>query len=268
MNKFLSLLYCEVNKIGKIFFIALISLVSFSSIAAFINAKNDMNGWMAFAINQNSTVSELVKSGEISRISNRDMIVGNGILLCGAIFLMLNVFVYAFIIWYREWMGNNKTIYSLLTLPIDRMNVYMVKLITVILMGLSVASTFIIGLIATFYIQKAVYIKEVFSEVTLLGCIGSLFYQFIHLKLLLILTCISMVTLIFILILLERSFKIKGIFLGVFVSLSFIALIIFIAQNRYLYTVEKISIICVLDVVSILLSIIYGRYLIKNKVTV
>ncbi|WP_409296728.1 hypothetical protein V1498_02430 [Peribacillus sp. SCS-26] len=140
--------------------------------------------------------------------------------------------LYLFLIWYREWTGKNTFIYRLLMLPASRMNIYFTKALTILLMvlGLVALQLAILPLEISFF--KAIVPADyrvnldmktlIYSNPATMILIPPTFMQFLlHYG-----GGIMAVFVLFTAILLERSFRIKGIILGVIYCAGALALIV------------------------------------------
>lgn len=135
-------------------------------------------------------------------------------------FCIAALLIYALFIWYRDWLGKNTFIYRLLMLPTERLNIYFSKAVTIFLMVLGLIALQLVLLFAesllfsllipgvylneetiSQVIQKSVYL-QIFYPSSFIAFIAYYSMGFIELLVL------------FTLILLERSFKIKGILLA------------------------------------------------------
>lgn len=268
MRKFMNLVYLEVNRIAKLFFIALAAYFSISCIWVFCTARGYMKSIVESAQNSNMSIAKYLESCGAVPYQGRDILSGNYGLTAGAVFMMILVGVYAFLIWYRDWFGSNKKVYSLLVLPVNRMKIFAAKAVTIILMGCSVVSTFLIGIAASFYIDKAILDKVIIKNVTLLDAFSAAIDITAYKKIDIVLFALCAICVIFLFVLLERSFKIKGIILGIVIGAAYLVLNGVVATSMYLYTGEKILLIAVIQLVFLAASIVYSNHLIKKKVAV
>ena len=197
------------------------------------------------------------------------------IMLCIAALLLYSLFI-----WYRDWLGKNTFIYRLLMLPTQRLNILFSKVTTIFLM--------VIGLIALqlvlLYIENSLFQMLLptayFNYSNLNQMIQSSYYLMMfyptsglvfisrYSKGLLGLLVVSTV------VLFERSYKIKGIVMGVcyavLVQLIFYVLYFmqFYEVMLYLFASEIFLISLVLTVLASALSIWISHILLNKKVTV
>lgn len=188
--------------------------------------------------------------------------------------------IYVFFIWYRDWFAKNTFIYRLLTLPTARLNVYLSKATTIFLMVLGLVALQLILIpiesrvlewmvpvdfrqdLSLGQIIEQIHILSILIPKTLLQFIWKFGIGFMS------------VFVIFTAILLERSFKWKGIILGVLYGV--IALVVYVLPDvleslispGYFYESEKFFIALAMVIIISGISIWLGRLLLKYKVTV
>ncbi|MFB6465646.1 hypothetical protein ACE38V_02380 [Cytobacillus sp. Hz8] len=198
------------------------------------------------------------------------------IALCAAALL-----IYVFIIWYRDWFGKNTFIYRLLMLPTSRMNVYLAKASAIFLMVLGLIAFQLILFPIDNLIFKGIipsefrYATDVRSLLTINPyfqlIIPTSFEQFLMSYGLGLLA----VFVVFTAILFERSFRIKGIVLGVLFCIA--AMVIFLSPalilgllhiDNYLYPVEFFMLELFMYLLMMGATLWVSHYLITKKVTV
>ena len=197
------------------------------------------------------------------------------IALCGAALLF-----YMFLIWYRDWLGENTFIYRLLMIPTARMNVYLAKATTIFLM--------VIGMVA---LQLALFPVEAVVmqwmvpvdfrlDLNILQTIFSLNFAAVLFPLtpteffLWYGAGAMSILVIFTAILFERSFRWKGILIGVvYIALSVGLLMLPVLIDEffmygYLYPIELVGITIVMGLLVTGMSLFTSHYLLNKKVTV
>lgn len=188
---------------------------------------------------------------------------------------------YSVFTWYREWFGKNTFVYRLMMLPIERINIFFSKLITIFIGIFGLLSTQMVSLAIGYPIISMIIDSDFYNNLSLMEAVHtnmSFHYLFpINIKMFLTVNGIGLIFLLvlFTIILMERSFGIKGILMGIFYGGVALALIIFpvfipnLLKNYYiLYNSELILIEILLFIVVGLVSIFISRYLINNKITV
>lgn len=133
MNKILNLYNIELKRIYKLYF-ALIGMVFIANIAGVaISIKNSVERISLdnnLPMNVNSLKTN-VGYDFINTFTVHDIHIYGTVILGVAVLMCL---FYALIIWYRDYYSRSKTIYTLLCLPQPRFNIYLSKLITVVVM--------------------------------------------------------------------------------------------------------------------------------------
>ncbi|WP_121604453.1 hypothetical protein [Virgibacillus sp. Bac332] len=187
---------------------------------------------------------------------------------------------YVFFIWYRDWFGKNTFIYRLLMLPTARINVFFAKATSIFLMVLGLIALQIVLL----FIENMIYQWMVPNEFRTDMAVSQVIQNF-HILDIIIPTTITKLILyyavgfmavfvIFTGILLERSYRWKGIFLGIgycaIAAAVFVLPIIIqeLLQKNYLYLVELIIIEVILGLFVAACSIWLSSFLLKHRTTV
>ncbi|MFD1038228.1 hypothetical protein ACFQ3N_07365 [Virgibacillus byunsanensis] len=186
---------------------------------------------------------------------------------------------YIFLIWYRDWFGKNTFIYRLLMLPTARLNVFLAKATSIFLMVLGLISVQLLLLPVASTILKWMVPKDFRTDLTV-GAIT----DFDYLQMLIPNTFIEFVinyglgfmavTVLFTAILFERSFRLKGILLGI--AYSAIAVIIIISPlliqefllGGFFYPIELLILEVVMVIIVIAGSIWISNYLLNKKIRV
>lgn len=188
---------------------------------------------------------------------------------------------YLFFIWYRDWFAKNTFIYRLLMLPTSRMNIFLSKA-TVIMLS-------VLGLVAYQIILLNVYshvIKWIVPKVYRIDySVGEIVHSFEYLSIIIPQGFVefiiayglgfSFVVVMFTVILFERSFRLKGIVIGVLYTIlvgftfALPVIIQFIIIGKViLYPGELFAVQIAIWLFIVVGSLFVSRYLLKNKVTV
>lgn len=191
------------------------------------------------------------------------------------------ILFYLFFIWYRDWFAKNTFIYRLLTLPTSRMNVYVAKVSTIMLTVLGLVAYQLILLKVEIHVMKWIVPKAYRYDNSIPELIAN--SQFLPIILpkgfaeFLIAYGIGLlfVIVLFTMILFERSYRWKGIIIGimyaVFSILLFTAPISFqyvVLQRFYLYPSELVIVQVVMWFIVVGCSLVLSRYLLNHKVSV
>jgi hypothetical protein len=187
--------------------------------------------------------------------------------------------LYAFLIWYRDWIGRNTFVYRLLALPAGRKPVYFAKLTALLtfvfaMVGFQLLLMPIAREIYTMiapadqlefsYIADALLASRLFS-LLLPGSFGTFV---VHYGLGIIGVLVA-----FTAILLERSFRLIGIAYGLayaafcVILVSYPAYVLSMSYPGYLYVEEMFAIQLAILLLVALVSIWLALYLLKKKVS-
>lgn len=274
---FLKLLNFEFNRFFKLYLIIIIVTIvsqlggAFFTIRRYLSSINDaiFNGGM-------TPENYVLQNGKISLFD----FLYNYSFLIPIVIGITSLLFYMFFIWYRDWFTKNTFIYRLLTLPINRINLFWSKLCLIMLTVLGLVSLQII-LLKIQAIMLKTMVPIVYREDLL---IGDIIANFHYLNILIPSTGLQFiiayglgllfVTIVFTAILFERSFRIKGIVLGVIYA--FVTFILFLSPFifaiytgvSYLYQDEYVLIGTILWLIIFVMSLLISRHLLNKKVTV
>lgn len=248
MINYLKLVHFELTRFRWIYLSLFIVTLLSQVIGLYLHAHDRMKLMNATMIRETLTqVNYLEKYGQIS-ISHYT---NNSIWFLGPVFLCITaLLLYVFLIWYRDWLGKNMFIYRLMMLPTPRHNIYLAKASTILLSvwGLIAFQLLLLPWLNRLYnsIIPGSYIRfsstfDIISENPILQIlIPSSFVEF----LLYYSAGIMGVIVIFTVILMERSFRWKGLFMGIlYVAILCIGFLLpwIISDGKlidYLYPIE------------------------------
>ncbi len=277
MKRLVKLLNWEINRFAKFF--AVLCLVTLLSqfIGLILYVRNFMN-----QVNEVLQINAMTMSGYIAH----HYLSANFLAYSGTLWFdapiglgVATLLLYVFLIWYREWGGKGTFIYRLLMLPTARMNVYMAKLATILL--------FVLGLVA---FQALILIPEIhfFNAMIPSGLrinisLDPIQYQSTLLTLLLPRYLVEwflyygaglmVVVVIFTAILMERSFKLKGIALGVLYGIvaGFVFFLPVLISTtwypNYFYPSEVVKMEIIVGIFIISGSLWISSYLLRKRIT-
>lgn len=188
--------------------------------------------------------------------------------------------LYVFLIWYRDWLGKNMFIYRLLMLPTSRSNIYLAKasVILVSVWGLIAFQLLLLPLLNSLYnsLVPSVYryslpIFDIISIHPILQILiprsfmeFGLYYG----------AGIMAVIVIFTAILMERSYRWKGLFAGI--VYGSVACVVFLLPliisevwfSNYLYPIELVLMESIVGILIICISLWLSFVLLNKKVNV
>lgn len=274
MNRFLKLVNFEVSRFMLPFAIMMGAILGVQLTSAFISATYQANYIERIMAEDRLSIMEYRETN-----GTYDIIYYTGSM--GFLMpLMLGIAVlvlYVYFIWYRDWFGKATFSYRLLTIPTNRMNVFYAKL-TTILLFIFAALAIELGIIWTiFKVFEAIVPQEILKPVTIREiALNDLLAIILPTSLPMFATYyligIACVTVVFTGILLERSFRLKGIGLaivyGVLCCAIFMAPIIYDGTTNMLFRQEVYLLLVVCSAIIIALSITTSNYLLKHKINV
>jgi hypothetical protein len=278
MNRFGKLVHYELFRFRKIY----ASLLALTFLSQLVGVYLFARKYMADAHNRMlweslSAAEYAVKYGIVafSRYSGSSLWFLGPIALCAAALLL-----YVFLIWYRDWFGKNMFIYRLLMLPTSRTNLFLARISAILLWvwGLVAFQLLILplqnalfnALIPSDFRESAAVIDIVMSHPLLKILIPRTFTEFA----LYYLAGLAAVIVVFTAILIERSYRFKGIAGGiVYCALAAAVFVapIFIAETwfaGYLYPTEEVVIEIVVGLLIGCASLWLSFFLLRKKVTV
>lgn len=187
--------------------------------------------------------------------------------------------IYVFFIWYRDWFGKNTFIYRLLMLPTERFNVYLAKATTILLFVLGLVALQLVLIPMEIQVMQWIVpdefrmdlsVKQITSSNGLIVLFPITFTEFF----LYYGGGMVAVFIVFTAIMFERSFRLKGIFIGILYIVA--SLFIFIAPilvdafllGNFFYPAEIFFIEVGMGLIVLIGTIWTGDYLLKNKIRV
>lgn len=280
MKHYLRLVNFELNRFFKIYLV-LIGLTIISQITGTIVRSKAFVSFANESIYKNLVpLDQFFEDNQPMSLVN---LMSSGWFLIPIALAAAALLFYSFFIWYRDWFGKNTFIYRLLMLPTARINLFFSKLSAIFLMVLGLVSTQLILLPIEQNLIKWLVPKEFRIDLSIRDSLtASSASSFFTLLLpdsfiqFLVNYGIGMLFLVvlFTIILFERSFHFKGIFLGGLFGIA--AVVVFISpiliesalNYYYLYPIELFILEVILGIVIIGISIWVSNYLLNKKVTV
>ncbi|CDO03981.1 hypothetical protein BN988_02517 [Oceanobacillus picturae] len=199
-----------------------------------------------------------------------------GPIALGAIALLFNIFF----VWYRDWFGKNTFIYRLLMLPTARINVYLAKATSILLMVLGLVAIQIVLLPVESVLLKWLVTRDFRLDLAPAEVVSGLRELMIILPagiidfVLVYGAGIMVVFILFTAILFERSYRIKGIVFGAIYAALATGIFLFplilegIIGTNYLYPMELLILEIILGLIVSAASIWVANYLLTKRITV
>lgn len=278
MNRYVKLVHYELFRFRKIY-VSLLLVTMLSQFAGlFLFARKIMADANDRMIRESLSAAEYATKYGItafSRFSGGSIWFMAPIALCATALLL-----YVFLIWYRDWLGKNMFIYRLLMIPTSRDNIYLAKISVILLwvFGLVAFQMLILplenaafnALIPSDYRETAAVVDIIKSHPLLKILIPRTFTEFV----LYYLAGLTGVVVVFTAILIERSYRMKGVVGGIlYCILAGIVFLlpVFISEswfNGYLYPAELFTIEVVVGLLIGCASLWFSFFLLSKKVTV
>ncbi|SFS84768.1 hypothetical protein [Paenibacillus sp. BC26] len=280
MNRFLKLLHMEVSRFWKLY-VTLFVMTLFMQCGGILYESNKY--MQVVKDKMGPATSTFAKfAAENGVVSFSDMMSRANLFILAPIALCIGgLALYVFLIWYREWMGKNMFIYRLLMLPTERRHLYLAKLSAILL--------FVFGLVAfqllILPLESALFTSVVDQELrggaeTLTSVIQN--HSFLQILVPRTFTELILyygsgalfVIILFTAILLERSYRLKGIVAGViYIGVACLLLIApMLIMNRdindYLYPNEIFIIEFIIAVLIGAMSLAISFFLMNKKISV
>ena len=278
MKALLKLINFELDRMSK-FLYALMGFTLVSNLIAYtllpIRFMNQINEYMRI---NNASIEETIDS--FGRFFFYD--ITESLWLVGPIFMgITGLLFYSIFTWYREWFGKNTFAYRLLLLPTARMNIFFSKLIVVFIGIFTLIATQMLSLAIGYPIVSMIIDPSFMGDISLMQALHmNLAYHYIfpiNIWMFLMVNGIGLILLIvlFTFILMERSFGLRGIILGVPYAALALLVVLFpvfiprILQNHYiLYSSEMVMLEVFAFTLVGIISLATSRYLINHKITV
>ncbi|WP_340372254.1 hypothetical protein [Peribacillus sp. FSL E2-0218] len=277
MMRYIKLVNFEINRFSKIYLTLLLITVLSQFAGVLIVTKSLINDAKETMLQE-----KLTEAAYLSQYGGIDFThIANTLWFLGPIALSAVALIfYIFLIWYRDWFGKNTFIYRLLMLPTSRLSLYLSKATAIFLMVLgliawqmillplenalfnsSVPESLLVMERSIFSIAKAnevltLIMPTTFKDFLFSYCIG-----------------LMVMSVLFTAIMFERSFRMKGILLGlVYGGVAAVLFLtpVFIHESGtfHFYSNELFGLLLTLGIIVTGLSIWLGSWLLKNRVTV
>lgn len=276
MKHYLKLVNFEFNRFLKLYLVLIAIVILFQMVGVIIESTLFVNRADEAIYEELLTKEEFSESyGYMSLLK-----VTRSFWFSGPIMLSIaTLLIYVFFIWYRDWLGKNTFIYRLLMLPTERINVYLAKATTILLLVLGLVSLQIVLIPLESQVLQWIVPDDYRMDFSIIQITTSneLIYLFPNTFTEFLLYYgggMIAVCLLFTAIMFERAFRLKGVFYGIlyllvslFVFMTPIVLDAFLLKN-YLFPLELFIIQIGMGLIVLIGAIWTGHYLLKNKVRV
>lgn len=277
MMNYVKLVNFEFNRVAKLFTVLLaITLVS-QMIGVIVKSRQYLTMANTEMYERMISKAQYIESfGQMSFLQVvRSLWFSGPIALCVA-----GVGFYIFLIWYRDWTGKNTFVYRLLMLPTTRLNIFYSKITTILILTIGLVAFQLIILPIEMWVMTVMVpidfrndmgVHQVLMNMPELSVIiPSSFIELI----LFYGAGLLVVSILFTAILLERSFRWKGILAGVLYSGAAVLVLILpillheFVLNRYFYPLELFMLFILMGLIVFAASIWLSGFLLRKKITV
>jgi hypothetical protein len=278
MNRFFKLFHYELHRFRLIY----LALLLVTLLSQFIGLYRFIRNYMSMA-DERIVRESLSKTGYAAKYGILDFtqFSSSSLWFMGPIALCIaSLLLYVFLIWYRDWVGKNMFIYRLLMLPTSRNNIYLAKasVILSLVLGLVAFQMLILSLqIKVFSVMvpsefrgSTSIVEFVWSNSLLRILIPNTFLEFV----IYYTSGLMAVVIVFTAILIERSYRLKGLIGGILYGIATIFIIflpVIISEkwfNNYFYPGELLVMEAVVGIVIFCASLWLSLFLLNKKVTV
>ncbi|REJ29675.1 hypothetical protein [Caldibacillus debilis] len=277
MNKYLKLLNFELNRFFKIYLVLIVLTVVLQMTAVIVECRQYLKQANEMIYGMNASKEQfLADFGQISFVH----VTTDGWFMWSIAICAVTLIIYVFFIWYRDWFARNTFAYRLLTLPTDRINVYLAKATAIFLMVLGLISLQLILFPVEQGIFRAMIPDDFRQDLSTADIITFSKYLTVLFPGTLIEFVarygagLMVVLVLFTAILFERCYRFRGIFFGagycalaagIFLSPILIEMF---TEKVYLYPIERFFAEVALGLFVSGMSIFISRFLLNYKIRV
>ncbi len=278
MNRYIKLVNFEMNRFRKIF-LGLILFTVLSQLIGIIVKSNQFNNDVSEYMHDNfATAEEYIQMNGLASLGQ----ILKSLWFLGPIaFCIATLIFYTFLIWYRDWTGKNTFAYRLFMLPVSRLTIFFSKATAIFVM--------IVGLIGVqlilFPIIKMIFNRMISADMRNNQPLIEMIKESLYINFLIPQTFTEFILyygagfmvmmILFTAILFERSFRYKGIVLGIlycvgagFLFLSPVLFEAIYSVNFFFYPIEMLLIEIALGIIITGCSIWISYYLLQKKIMI
>ncbi|MCU9614939.1 hypothetical protein OEV98_15445 [Caldibacillus lycopersici] len=277
MKRFGKLVHFEFNRFFKIYLVLIGITILSQIIGIIVESTNYINLANKSMYEDHVSLKQFIEENGMMSFAH----IGPSLWLLAPIAIVaVSLLFYMIFIWYRDWLGKNTFIYRLLMLPTNRISVFAAKATTILLYTFGMIAIQLVLFQVDAQLLKWIVPDEFRFDMTTremiqtFDFIGLVFpYSFtefiIHYGLGMI-----VVSVVFTMILLERSFRLKGILFAVLYGAAAVLVFIlpillnYLVFNEYLYPGELIIAEIITAFIVLVSSIWTSHYLLNKKIRV
>lgn len=275
MNRYVKLVLLELRRFWKIY-AALAAITIVSQIGGMRMSIRSYMNRVKWEMELTSTGTYAEFAEMYGRSSFRSTVSFHELLFMGPVLICITVLlIYVFLIWYRDWFGKNTFIYRLLMLPASRFHLFWAKLTAMMMFVLGLVSLQIVLL----PLLMAMYRHMIPAELMLSESVFSFIRHDMMFQILLPTHAADFllyyglgfvaVTIVFTAILMERSWRLKGLIAGVLYAFAaFMVITAPLSLDYILYPHEIFGLMGVIGLILFMASVWISRTLLAKKITV
>lgn len=217
------------------------------------------------------SMEEFIKT--LDKMSLTSIIDQNPYPLLILLFVGLGLILFGFYLWYKEWFGASKRIYTLLSIKGSRFRIFASKLVVFMFIFIAYYGIVLLNIFLSSFVVKFILPEEILA--------GNLVQNFIlHSQILPFIIPVSGATLLFNLTFLVMMFAILSVFVlwdrskriwgmvGGFIYMSSTIVVFFYLNTLELYTSERTLVNWAFTITVLALSTAISFYLLKKKVSI
>lgn len=276
MNNYLKLVNFEMNRFFKLYVILIGITIISQLIGIVIVSKSYLENTKRIMFQDQLSFSEFMASGYNN--SPFQQFMNSGFVIFSIFMCIIILVMYVFFIWYRDWFAKNTFIYRLLQLPTNRLTIYFAKMTAIMLFIFGLITLQLILIPIELQMMKSIIPTDYRTNFSLYELFNTDIWAMMYPKSFIDFIMnygmgIIFVAVLFTAILIERSFRLKGIFFAVIYGLlSFVVFMVpIILMNQfpnYLYPLELLIIALLTSSLVLGAAIWLASYLLKHKITV
>lgn len=273
MKSFIKLVNFEVNRFFKLYLVLIGLTIASQLIGSIVVSKSYVKDVEEYLVENLMSRSELIGNFNMSPFNQY---FGTAFFILPIVLCIATLMIYVFFIWYRDWLGKNTFIYRLLMLPVERINLYFSKLTAIML--------FVLGLIALQIILVPIEVQiiegivpadlrkefEWLESFHVLSILSYLYPPTATEFILIYGIGLIFVAVVFTAILIERSYRLKGIFFAIVYGV--ISFFVFISplllDSDYFYPMEIFIMMLITSAIVLGSAIWIAHRLLKYKIRV
>ncbi|MGM9988687.1 MAG: hypothetical protein ACI35O_15895 [Bacillaceae bacterium] len=269
--KFLTLVEIELRKVIP-FLLAIFGVGTLACAGFFYKAMGNVNDSLAQqAMQQEMTMEAFLKTAP--KISLAQIVDGSMGIFFAFLLMAFAIIGFGFFLWYKEWIGTSKRIYTLLALKGSRLRIFTSKLTVFVLSFIAYYAVVIINLYIGTLLMKGFLPEGAVAEnlmknaLTMSELLSIAFpvslYEFFYKMAFLVM----MFSILSVFVLMDRSKRIWGMVAGAVYGALTVAVFIY-TKTWFLYTSERVMVDWTFVAIVLVLSMVQVVYLLKKKVSI